>query len=226
MRIVCRDGLNSKGILGNPRMGLGQVARLVRDMKTANEMVAILVLGLSPVLFCGCATDRSGPPLPMVAEKGDATKTKRLLDEGANPNMRDRQSGWTALHHAAYGGQPEVARLLLDAGAKTELKDNQGFTPLHWAVYESMLLPGSVETAKLLIARGANVNSRDKEGSTPLFWAVFQGNKELVMLLLQKGADVKLTGKEGLTPAQSARKYEKPELATLIEGASAGRTRL
>lgn len=69
-----------------------------------------------------------------------------LLARGADPNratrpgvetgsfMRDcRTRGETPLHRAAAFGSEQVVRLLLDAGAKPDIKDAHGDTPLSWA---------------------------------------------------------------------------------------------
>ena len=71
---------------------------------------------------------------------------KILLDSGANPNcatkplvetggfMRDcRTKGETPLHRAAAFGTEETIKLLLDAGAKLDVKDANGDSPLSWA---------------------------------------------------------------------------------------------
>ncbi|HMF13013.1 MAG TPA: ankyrin repeat domain-containing protein, partial [Gemmataceae bacterium] len=59
-----------------------------------------------------------------------------------------------------------VARLLLDAGADLEAKNDSGATALHVAARS-----GNAEFAALLIARGAQVNARDKWHNTPLHYA-------------------------------------------------------
>jgi ankyrin repeat protein len=71
---------------------------------------------------------------------------KVLLAAGANPNlateknkptgafMRDcRTKGETPLHRAAAFGDATAIQLLLDAGAKVEVRDMNGETPLSWA---------------------------------------------------------------------------------------------
>ena len=43
-------------------------------------------------------------------------------------------NGWTALHEAAYSGQLEVARLLVESGADRAAKTNSGETARDHAV--------------------------------------------------------------------------------------------
>lgn len=43
-------------------------------------------------------------------------------------NIRDN-NGWTPLHYAEFYGQPEAAHLLIENGADTEAKNNNGDTP-------------------------------------------------------------------------------------------------
>jgi uncharacterized protein len=69
-----------------------------------------------------------------------------LLSYGANPNqatkpgvetgafMRDcRTKGETPLHRAAAFGDSDTIKLLLEAGAKIDVGDMNGDTPLAWA---------------------------------------------------------------------------------------------
>jgi ankyrin repeat protein len=64
----------------------------------------------------------------------------------------------TALHHAAKYGHVEVAKLLLDRGAKIEAKDINDLTPLHLAASN-----GYLEVDKLLFDRGADIEAKDTD---------------------------------------------------------------
>ena len=58
-----------------------------------------------------------------------------LLERGADPN-RGNDYGWTKLHQAGYSNRRELAQLLLDAGARTDLSARgDGGTPLVVALF-------------------------------------------------------------------------------------------
>src|SRR5207244_1940763 len=79
----------------------------------------------------------------------------------------------------------EVARLLLDRGARVEARDNAGNTPLHEAVYE-----GREDVVRLLMARKADPDAANKVGATPLYLAAWTGRARLAALLLRHKANV------------------------------------
>lgn len=62
---------------------------------------------------------------------GSANEVREFLRQGANPNAFDRNR--PALIWAAFWGHRQIVSLLLEAGAKTELKDDHGFTARMWA---------------------------------------------------------------------------------------------
>jgi ankyrin repeat protein len=70
---------------------------------------------------------------------------------------------------AARRGNIGVAEALLDLGAKLEVRDSQGETPLRRAVN-----CGKSEIAAFLLSRGADVQSKGSRGLTP--WRAARGN--------------------------------------------------
>ncbi|MDX6560936.1 MAG: hypothetical protein QOD65_750 [Gaiellales bacterium] len=73
---------------------------------------------------------------------------RELLERGADPSSANDR-GWTPLHQAAYGNDAELARLLLEAGARTGVYGHgQGGTPLAAALFW-----GNAEVADLLAER-------------------------------------------------------------------------
>ncbi len=71
------------------------------------------------------------------------------------------------LHAAARAGKAEYARTLLTKGAKINLKDNLGNTPLHYAVLSS-----EVDVLKVLLdVKGVDLQQQNVDGQTPLEFA-------------------------------------------------------
>ena len=65
----------------------------------------------------------------------DSTRIlQSLIRTGYRVDERDPIYGWTPLHVAARCGQAEIVKILLEAGANQNLKDNSKQTPLYYAL--------------------------------------------------------------------------------------------
>ena len=168
--------------------------------------------GLSPVLHAlyngkGELVEvllEANPPLDVfdAAAVGRARGLEELLD--GEPDLAHSWSpdGFTALHYAAFFGQEDSARTLLERGAAVGLvarNANIHVTPLHSAA--SGAHPGIV---RLLLEHGADPNTGQDGGFTPLHSAAANDDRESVEALLEAGADPALTNDEGKTPADLA----------------------
>jgi ankyrin repeat protein len=81
----------------------------------------------------------------LIGMAGDLGIVSLLLERGADPN-RGNDYGWTKLHQAGYSNDSALARLMLDAGARTDLfARGDGGTPLVAALFW-----GHREVAELL----------------------------------------------------------------------------
>lgn len=68
------------------------------------------------------------------AADGDLESLHSFLSEASNnPDFLDER-GFSALHYAARYNQAKAASLLLDFGAKVDVRGEDGSTPLHLAV--------------------------------------------------------------------------------------------
>ena len=97
-------------------------------------------------------------------EKRRAVEASKLLvEKGADVNAVG-EFGYTALHGAAYNGEDEVIQFLVDNGAKMDMMDDYGQTPL--SIAENVITIGTVDfrkrpkgpqptTANLLLKLGA-----------------------------------------------------------------------
>ena len=125
---------------------------------------------------------RHGASLNFLIEAG--TRTMRLLLEHKADVQARNRDGATALHFAA-SRRPELAMLLLAAGAPVAVAARNGSTPLHRAVEGRQ-----AGLAKTLLDRGADVNAEEAGGVTPLLWAQDNGDMELARLLAARGGRV------------------------------------
>lgn len=131
----------------------------------------------------------------------NGAKATDLLGKGG-PNLIDTpdfSSGERAIHVVAKDHDLNWLAFLLQKGARVDLKDSQGNTPLIDAARV-----GFLEGARLLIAKGAQVNATNGLGETPLIVAVQKRDTAMTRLLLSQGAD---PAKKDTASGMSARDY-------------------
>lgn len=98
-------------------------------------------------------------PLMMAALKGHLDAARQLLERGA----RLEKQGWTPLHYAATGPSTPLVLLLLDKGARVDVRSPNGSTPLMMAARY-----GQDSSVDALLSRGADPrlrNERDMNAS-------------------------------------------------------------
>lgn len=71
-------------------------------------------------------------PLCLAISKGDITTVKQIISYGIDINETTNR-GMTPLMYAAIYNQSEIAKLLLEKGAKLDMKDKSGSTALDHA---------------------------------------------------------------------------------------------
>lgn len=76
--------------------------------------------------------------LIQAARQGDTSAVERLLAAGANVDAQD-EGGQTALMAATYGNHRETARVLVEAGADVNLRDQRLNSPFLYAGAEGLL---------------------------------------------------------------------------------------
>uniref|UniRef100_A0A8C3WQH3 RING-type E3 ubiquitin transferase n=1 Tax=Catagonus wagneri TaxID=51154 RepID=A0A8C3WQH3_9CETA len=147
------------------------------------------------------------------AQKSDLEHPGRLVVEVAlgnvaraldvlqrHPEQVDtRNQGRTALQVAAYLGQVELVRLLLQARAGVDLADDEGSTALHYAA-----LGNQPEAARVLLSSGCAANTLNSTRSSALHVAVQRGFLEVVRVLCERGCDVNLPDAHADTPLHCA----------------------
>ncbi|HET9427582.1 MAG TPA: ankyrin repeat domain-containing protein [Allosphingosinicella sp.] len=115
----------------------------------------------------------------------DGAKVMEAVGNPAfNPNHRESGTGDGALHILVRGRDLTWLRYLLGHGARPDLQNNEGTTPLLLAAQI-----GWVPGAEVLLARSANPNLGNNRGETPLILAVQGRHLPMVRLLLSNRAD-------------------------------------
>ena len=152
---------------------------------------------------------------------GYIDRLRERLDEDPWATKAYSADGFTALHFAAFFDKPEVARMLITAGASVDVYSTNELQvqPLHSAAGSR-----SHEVCRLLIASGADVNATQRNEFTPLHAAAQHGDAELVELFLSAGADPNAVSGGGATPADLADAAGHRDIAGRLRGVRASRS--
>ena len=143
--------------------------------------------GTTPLLFAA----------GMVGRQWQLEVIKLLLEKKPIIDHKNSKGNY-ALKSAVSTGDIAVARLLLEGGAKTDMKDGEGKSLL--MVRKNTFSTSTPEQMmKLLLDYGAPIGIRDNEGKDALLNAVYSQAKdyEVIELLLEKGADPTLKPDHG-----------------------------
>jgi uncharacterized protein len=151
-----------------------------------------------------------------------------LLERGANPNLRTRESppvrehllsitgtlewvdftGQTPFLTAALAGDVTVMRLLLEHGADPHIPTFGGTTPLmtaagvNWVVSQTYTEgpDALLEAVKLCVELGMDVNAVNSMGLRAIHGAANRGSDGIIEYLASVGADLEVADNEGRTP--------------------------
>jgi ankyrin repeat protein len=142
----------------------------------------------------------AGNVLIYAAESGNPEMVREILRYRPQLEAQDHQ-GRTAVFAAGEyryeveeSKRAECVRLLAQAGANVNARDNKGNTPLH----ETFLTDVEVELLKL----GADVNARNADGETPIFTTV---DDDAISLFIEHGADLTIRNNKGETAMEAAK---------------------
>jgi ankyrin repeat protein len=116
----------------------------------------------------------------------------------------------SALFEAARKGNIEAVKQHIAAGTDLNAKNNDGWTPLHFAGYR-----GCHRKITELILKEAKPADRPARWP-PLQSAFWKSHNEIIELLISNGADVNAKANDGATPLDTVSFLKHPEIADLL----------
>ena len=158
-------------------------------MNTLNLM--LLILAALFLVSCSIYRDLA---VVRAAERGDCARMQTLLDAGASVNTTHQLHGRSLLHIAAYNGNYDLCKMLIERGADVNALEEDSddarnwgstcCTPLHLAASAN-----HAAICRLLLENGALALIRDNNGRTPLGDAMYMRSFESVKVLIRYGAE-------------------------------------
>lgn len=155
---------------------------------------------------------KGADPLAKRKAESDETLFDVALEENHKEVVRVLAAKGAAdipeIHLAAYLGDLDGIRSLVEQSKDVEKKDKNGKTPLSYAS-----LGGNVEIVRFLIDQNARLDAADEKGMTPLHYAAFGNHEATVGLLLAGGADINADSDEGTPLHMAVRSVRNPAMS-------------
>jgi ankyrin repeat protein len=143
----------------------------------------------------------SSTALQFVTGRDNFGLVELLLNSGASVDLVPNSgSAQTPLQIAARNGNMEIAKLLIDRGAKVNGFNRSGLSAL-----QNAAMGGNSKLVGMLLGKGADINAQTTVYGCPLERAICYRAISVAEMLLERGADINgQTGSCANTPLQSA----------------------
>jgi uncharacterized protein len=180
-----------------PRRQQGLTMKTIRIAALSLALVAVVMPAVAPAQFSAGYTF-----LKDVRDRNGQKVTDAIAKPGSGAiiiDTRDPTTGESALHIVTKGRDVTWLNFLLAKGARPDMRNNSGDTPLMIAAQL-----GWADGISLLVQKRASVDLANNAGETPLIRAVQNRDANTVRLLLMAGAN---PAKRDIGSGLSARDY-------------------
>lgn len=207
--VNARNGNDKTGYAHAIRRGFTEISDLLAhrgadtSLNVADQLAVAIVTGdlntATVLLEADPQVARTGNPgedrlLADLAGRNPTEPVRLLIDAGADLNARGLDDG-TALHQAAWFGQPSNAQLLIEAGAPLEVFDAvHHCSPLGWAVHGARYsgaaderLDDYSELVRMLLEAGASLHYPGDQDGKDYFDRLMKDASPAIATLLRQG---------------------------------------
>jgi ankyrin repeat protein len=198
------------------RTQTGERANIRGTMRVLTRLVVVVAV----LAGCGGEERDLDQELLAAAYENDVATAQRLVEEGADVNVKDdtQQSAYL-IATSEVGDDPRLLDLTLDAGADVNAKDSYDGTGLIRAAER-----GYATIVARLLETDIDVNHVNRLGWTALLEAVILGEGgrehiETVRLLVDAGADVDIADESGTAALAHAQRRGFTEIERILRAA-------
>lgn len=164
-------------------------------------------------IFLLLSTTSFGQSIHDLARTGDIASMKKLLDEKPDQVNQLSEQGLSPFLLAAYRGNNEVAKLLVERGA-----DVKSCFPEGSAIY-GVIYKNNLEIFELLLLKGVSVNDTCQfaQFGTPLHFAMSLKRYELVERILKQKPNLEALDPHGKSIRELLTLYNDEKLNALFK---------
>jgi ankyrin repeat protein len=154
-----------------------------------------------------------GQSIHDLARTGDIVAMKKLLDEQPNQVNQLSEQGLSPFLLAAYRGNNEAAKLLLERGADVKTCFSEG-SAIYGVIYKN-----NVQIFELLLQHGVSVNDtcQFSQFGTPLHFAMSLRRYELLERILNENPNMKILDQNRKSISQLLTLYNDEKLNNLFK---------
>ena len=120
-----------------------------------------------------------------------------LKENKLDINLKDNIKNWTPIYYlldSSDGSETEILLILIKSGAKINISDKYGITPLHLLSFK-----GQDEYMSILLQNNVDINAYDKFNRIPLNYAIMEGQLNSAYYLLESGSNINTKDIDGNT---------------------------